>query len=94
MVAARKATKSALTPGPKSLRSAEHRALCSLLIAERRKAGLKQADVAERLGKPQSYVAKYEGGERRLDVVEFIRVAVALGADPSRLLRALVHQTA
>jgi hypothetical protein len=46
--------------------------------------------VAERLGKPPSYVAKYEGGERRLDVLEFLDVAAAIGFDPSRFLRTLV----
>ena len=73
----------------KSLRTPQHRALCALLIAERRKAGLNQTTLAKRLGKPQSFVAKYEGGERRLDVVEFLAVTRAIGADPVRVLRAL-----
>jgi transcriptional regulator with XRE-family HTH domain len=77
---------------PKSLRSAEHRALCALLRSARRKAGLNQTELALRLGKPQSYVAKYEGGERRLDVVEFLAVARAIGADPTRLIRSLLHR--
>ena len=81
MARSRKATK--------TLRSTEHRALCALLVAARRKAGLKQDDVAGRLGRPQSYVAKYEGGERRLDVVEFMRVAQAIGFDPAGFLRNL-----
>lgn len=76
----------------KPLRSAEHRALRSLLTAARRKAGLTQTDVAERLGKPQSFVAKYEGGERRLDVIEFLAVAQALGADPRVILRGLLKK--
>ena len=76
----------------KSLRSQEHRALCALLVAERRKAGLRQADIAARLGKPQSYVAKYEGGERRLDVIEFLGVVRAIGADPKRILRVLMQK--
>ena len=75
--------------GTKTLRSPEHRALCALLVAARRKQGLKQADVAARLGKPQSYVAKYEGGERRLDIVEFLRVSEAIGFDPARFVRDL-----
>ena len=79
---------------PKSLRSKEHRSLCALLIAAREKAELTQVDVAKRLGKPQSYVAKYEGGERRLDVVEFIAVARALRVDPLKLLRQLLRDTA
>ncbi len=76
----------------KSLRSPEHRALCRLLVAARRKAGLNQTKVAERLGKPQSFVAKYEGGERRLDVVELLAVSAALGADPRRILRDLMKK--
>jgi hypothetical protein len=41
-----------------------------LLIAARKKAGLTQHDVAKRLKRPQSFVTKFEDGERRLDVVE------------------------
>ncbi len=74
----------------KTLRSAEHRALCALLVAARRKAGLNQTELAQRLSKPQSFVAKYEGGERRLDVVEFLAVVRAIGADPVRILRDLM----
>ncbi len=75
----------------KSLRSAEHRAFCALLVDTRRKAKLNQTEVAQRLGKPQSYVAKYEGGERRLDVVEFLAVCDALAVDPVRIIRAPVR---
>lgn len=71
----------------KSIHSPEHLKLRELLIAARKKAGLTQAQVAERLGRPQSFVAKYEGGERRLDVVEFIHVAAALDVDPARFVR-------
>ena len=71
----------------KSIHSPEHQKLCELLIAARKKANLTQADVAARLGRPQSFVAKYEGGERRLDVVEFLLVGQAIGFDPARVLR-------
>lgn len=50
-------------------------------------ANLKQQDVAARLDRPQSFVAKYENGERRLDVVEFIEVAEAIGFDPGDFIR-------
>ena len=73
----------------KTLRSPEHRALCALLVTARQKAGLNQIDLAKRLHRPQSFVAKYEGGERRLDVIEFLQVMRAVGADPQRILRAL-----
>jgi Predicted transcriptional regulators len=49
--------------------------------------GLRQQLVAERLDVPQSFVSKYENGERRLDVVEFMEVAKALGIDPLQLLK-------
>jgi hypothetical protein len=35
-------------------------------------------------------IAKYEGGERRIDVVEFVTVCQAIGADPAKLLKALI----
>lgn len=73
----------------RTIHSPQHQALCELLIAARRKAGLTQHEVAERLGRPQSFVAKVEGGERRLDVIEFIELTRALGVDPTRLMRTL-----
>jgi transcriptional regulator with XRE-family HTH domain len=75
----------------KSVYSPEHQLLRELLVAARAKAGLTQQELAKRLGKPQSFVAKYEGGERRLDVVEFVAIVQAIGADPVRILRALVR---
>ena len=75
----------------KSLHQPEYQALCALLAKARRKAGLTQHEVARRLRRPQSFVAKYEGGERRLDVIEFLSVSAALGADPIRLLRRLTR---
>jgi transcriptional regulator with XRE-family HTH domain len=57
--------------------SPEYRRLCELLVRARESAGLRQADVAERLSKTQSYVSKVEVGERRVDVVEFIEFARA-----------------
>ncbi len=41
-----------------------------------------QKELAALLGRPQSYVSKFERGERRLDLVELIEIAEALGADP------------
>jgi transcriptional regulator with XRE-family HTH domain len=70
----------------KSIYTQQHQRLRELLIEARRKAGLTQAQVAERLGKPQSFVAKYEGGERRLDVIEFLAVAKVVGVDAAKIL--------
>ncbi len=58
-----------------------------MLVAAREKAGLTQQQLADRLGKPQSFISKYEGGERRIDVIEFIAIADALDMDASRAIR-------
>lgn len=61
--------------------------LRGLLSEARKSAGLTQSELAFRLKRPQSFVSKYERGERRLDLVEFREVAHALGIDPIRFLR-------
>lgn len=78
---------------PKSLRSPQQQQLQSLLIELRKAKGLTQTEVAIRLRRPQSFVAKYEGGERRLDVVEFIEVAQALDADACSVLGELIQRS-
>lgn len=74
----------------KSLHTPEYTALLRTLIDARKRSGMTQQDVADRLGKPQSYIAKVEGGERRLDVVEFISVAKAIGENPTALFDRLL----
>lgn len=69
--------------------SPEYRRFCDLLKTARQAAGLTQKDVAQRLGRPQSYVSKYELGERRLDVIEFVRITKVLSADPCAIIKRL-----
>ncbi|MEH2347873.1 MAG: helix-turn-helix transcriptional regulator [Nostoc sp.] len=57
------------------------------MIAARKEAKLTQQTLAKSLKKPQSFVAKYENGERRLDVVEFLLVTRLIGVDPCDILR-------
>lgn len=71
----------------KSLKSAEYTRLIALLVAARKAADMTQQALADKLKRPQSFVAKYENGERRIDLVEFVAITEALGADPVRLLR-------
>ena len=59
------------------------------LIEARKAKNLTQVDLADSLKRPQSFVSKYERGERRLDVVEFFEVARALGIDPITFLKEL-----
>ena len=63
----------------KSIHSAEYQRFCELLRQLRHEAGLTQVQVAERLDEPQSFVSKYESGERRLDIIELRQVAEVLG---------------
>ncbi len=58
-----------------------------MLVEARKKAGLSQADLAEKLRRPQSFVSKFERGERRLDVIEFWAVAEALEVDQVKFLK-------
>jgi transcriptional regulator with XRE-family HTH domain len=69
----------------KSLRSPEYARLIATLVATRKDADVRQQALARKLGRPQSFIAKYEGGERRIDVVEFVAIVRALGADPVKL---------
>jgi transcriptional regulator with XRE-family HTH domain len=78
----------------KSLRSDAQILFRGLMIDARRAAGLTQVQLAETLGRPQSFVAKYETGERRIDVVEFVAILQALGTDPHPLLARLVTEVA
>lgn len=57
---------------------AQRGALGQLLKSIREEKGLLQREVAERLGAPQSFVSKYESGERRIDVPELRRIAAVL----------------
>ena len=61
-----------------------------VLVEAREARGLKQSVVAERLGLPPSYLSKVENGTRRLDVIEFVRIAEAMETDPADIVRALV----
>jgi len=77
----------------KPIHTDRHRKLRSLLVAKRKESGLTQTQVAERLKKPPSYVAKYELGERRLDVLEYLDVAAAIGFDPCEIIQHLQSET-
>lgn len=65
----------------------EYQSLRSLLIEAREEAGLSQAEVAERLGRVQTFVSKYELGDRRLDVIEYLKLCEVLGVDPGKMLK-------
>lgn len=76
-----------------SVHSARYDAFREALVAARKAACLTQDEVARRLDRPQSYLSKVESGERRLDVVEFLDVAEAVGFDPAEFVRALAQRS-
>lgn len=71
----------------KSLRSPEYARLIAWLVAKRDGSGISQQVLAKKLGVHQSFVAKVETGQRRIDVVEFTAIARAIGVDPVKLFR-------
>lgn len=70
----------------KSVHSEPYSVFAALLVSARRRAGMRQIELAQKLNKPQSFVSKFECGERRLDVIEFLTIMDALGADPLAIL--------
>lgn len=62
-----------------------------MLVEARKKAGLSQAEVAERLGSTQSHISLMESGARGLNLLDFLELSQILGFDPSRVLRRLKH---
>lgn len=77
---------------PKTIFGGDHQHLVEVLIEARKRAGLKQEEVAERLGRDQTFVSLIERGQRRLDIIEFIRLAKALDVEPPKLLDALLSR--
>lgn len=74
-----------------SIFTQRHQEFIGFIASVRKAAGITQVELAERLGKPQSFVSKVERGERRLDVIEFCQVAEALGHSPAELLADFVN---
>lgn len=70
----------------KSVYSEPYSVFAALLVAARKRTGMRQIELAQNLNKPQSFVSKFECGERRLDVIEFLTITDALSADPLAIL--------
>ena len=75
----------------KTLGSERHKALIALLTAKREAAGLTQVELATKLGEYQSFVARLESGQRRVDVVEFLELSELLGFDAVEALQTIAQ---
>jgi transcriptional regulator with XRE-family HTH domain len=74
-----------------TLHSEEYQRFLTEIRAMRASAGLTQAALAVQLGKPPSYVAKSELGERRLDVLEMLAWCRACDSDPLAFLKRIIR---
>ena len=77
----------------KSIYSTQSRKLAELLREAREKAGLNQEEVGRAFGKHQPTVARWESGERQIDVVELLKLAEILGFRASDMVQALESET-
>jgi hypothetical protein len=82
-----------MMPTRSAASAVRRRALAALVITERHRAGLRQVDVARMLGRPQSWVARVDSDARlRVDVIEFVALAAAIGFDPVKGVRRLLQR--
>jgi transcriptional regulator with XRE-family HTH domain len=80
-----------IRPVTKSVFTKRYGRFLSILSELRKDKGLSQAQLAKKLKRPQSFVSKYERGERRLDVIEFLDVVKILDADPCEIIRKIAE---
>lgn len=77
---------------PKSVFTRKYNIFRELLIEARKEINLTQVELSVKLSRPQSYVSKYERGERRLDLIEFLEIAEALEIDPLVFIEKLLEE--
>ncbi len=75
-----------------SISNPKYKKFQKLLTKYRKEQGVTQTRLAECLGHPQSFVSKYENGERRLDLIEFLDIAAALEIDPLSFIQELLAE--
>ena len=69
-----------------------HQILVKALAHAREAAGLQQVELAQRIGKSQSYISNIERGQRRVDVIEFIVIVKAMGGDPPAIFESIAGE--
>ena len=68
--------------------------LVEAVVAMRQRAGLTQRDLAEKLGREQSFIGRIETRQRRIDLVEFVWIARACGEDPVAVVNEVAEKIA
>ena len=77
---------------PKTIFTVANQIVVEVLRASRLANGLTQRQLAERIGRDQSWISLIEGSQRRVDVVEFVEISKALGLDPAKLMAVIVQK--
>ncbi len=77
---------------PRSVFTDAYGTMLETLVAARKRAGVSQVELSERVGKPQPFISKIERGVRRIDVIEFYAIARALELDPVALFSSVVRK--
>lgn len=75
----------------RTIGSPGHKALVAFIKKKRLDADLTQAQVARRIGRYQSFVATFEAGEKRIDAIELVEIAEAIGFDPKEALKVITR---
>lgn len=75
----------------KTIHSLEYKELRAWLVNKRHEKQLTQRDVSKLLNIAHSWIAKIEQGDRRIDLIEYIRICCALGIDPHEGVRIVVE---
>lgn len=76
-----------------SIFTEQYKRFRELLVQYRLTKSVTQAQLAQALNRPQSFVSKYESGERRLDLIEFLEISQTLQFDPCELIRSIYSKT-
>jgi len=64
-----------------------HKRLVEILVAARKEKRVRQAELARRVGKTQTFVARIEAGQRRIDAIELLSLCRIIGVDPIKVIR-------
>ena len=73
----------------KTIHNKRHKKLVELIIHERKDAGIRQVQLAKKLKRSQTWIARLESGDRRIDVIELIDLADAIGFDAPGIVAAV-----
>jgi transcriptional regulator with XRE-family HTH domain len=68
-----------------------HKRLVEILVAARKQKGVRQAELARATGKTQTFVTRFEAGQRRIDVIELLALCEIIGIDAVKLIRELLQ---